>query len=199
MLAPVRVSAPAAMPVSLDEAKAHLRVIERDGNGDALPFEDDALLEAYIAAAVDHLDGWTGVLGRALVKQSWRQDYSGFGCLRLPLGPVASITKIENFDGDNVVQTVDPSVYVMRTDARGSYVDVVPGQSWPGHYSRPDAVSVTYVAGVDDADVPPAIKAAILLFAAHLYANREAVAETAMAELPLGFHALIAPYRRISV
>lgn len=199
MLAPVRVSAPAAMPVSLNEAKAHLRVMERDGNGDALPFEDDALIEAYIAAAVDHLDGWTGILGRALVTQSWRQDFSGFGCLRLPLGPVESITKIEHFDSDNVVRPVDPAAYILHTDARGSYVDLAPGQSWPSVYSRPDAVSVTYVAGVEATDVPPAIKAAILLFVGHLYANREAVGETVMAELPLGFHALVAPYRRIIV
>lgn len=188
MLAPVRVSPPATTPVSLTEAKAHLRVDHTD---------DDVLITSLIDAAVDHLDGWTGILGRALVTQSWRQDFAGFGCLRLPLGPVASITQIK-YLSENAEQTLSPAVYVLRADARGAYVDLASGQSWPGVYSRPDAVSVTYMAGAATAEVPAALKAAILLFVGHLYANREAVGET-QSELPLGYYALIAPYRRIGV
>jgi uncharacterized phiE125 gp8 family phage protein len=198
MLAPVRVSPPATTPVSLDEAKAHLRVIERDGDGNALPFEDDALITAFITAAVDHLDGWSGILGRALVTQTWRQDFDQFGCLRLPLSPVASITKIEYVDGDNALQTLADTVYTHHTDARGTYVALKPGQSWPTVYSRPDAVSVTYVAGTAAADVPAALKAAILLHVGQLYERREAAGE-AQTDIPFGYYALVARYRRIDV
>jgi uncharacterized phiE125 gp8 family phage protein len=190
MLAPVRVSQPTTTPVSLIEAKAHLRVDHND---------DDTLIGSLIAAAVDHLDGWSGILGRALVTQTWRQDFADFGCLRLALGPVASIEKIEYFDGDNANQTLADTVYTHFTDARGSYVDLKPDQSWPGTYSRPDAVSVTYVAGVPVNDVPAALKAAILLMVGNWYANREATTETTMTELPLGAYALIAPYRRVGL
>lgn len=189
MLAPVRTSAPASTPVSLAEAKASLRVDFSD---------DDDLITSLIAAAVGHFDGWSGTLGRALVTQSWRQDFGGFGVMRLPVGPVASIDEIEYFDSENEVQTVDGAVYTLRTDALGSYVDLKPGQAWPATYARPDAVSVTYVAGTAAAEVPAAIKTAILLMVGHLYANREAVGE-AKVELPLGVHALVAPYRRVGV
>lgn len=190
MFAPVRTSAPTSTPVSLADAKAHLRVDISD---------DDALITAYIAAAVDHLDGWSGILGRALVTQSWRQDFARFGCLRLSLGPVASITEIKYFDGDNAEQTLADSVYTHHSDALGTYVALKPDQVWPSTYSRPDAVSVTYVAGSAAADVPPALRAAILLMVGNWYANREATSEAAMAELPIGAYALVSPYRRIGV
>lgn len=190
MLAPVRTAAPGSTPVSVAEAKEHLRVDIGD---------DDNLITAYIAAAVDHLDGWSGILGRALVTQSWRQDFARFGCLRLPLGPVASITEIKYFDGDNAEQTLADSVYTHHSDALGTYVALKPDHAWPPTYSRPDAVSVTYVAGSAPADVPGAIKVAIFLMVGNWYANREATTEAAMAELPVGAYALVSPYRRIGV
>lgn len=199
MLAPVRTAPPVAAPVGLVEMKSHLRVIERDGDGVALPFEDDDLIKAYIAAAVDHLDGWAGILGRALVTQTWRQDYAGFGCLRLALGPVASVASVTYFDAANETQTLPPETYVKLTDARGAYLSLAPNATWPGTFGRPDAVSVTYVAGQPAADVPAPIKTAIMLLVGNWYANREASTETAMTVLPMGVQALLAPYRRVGV
>lgn len=200
MLAPVRTTAPASPPVTVNEAKEHLRVIVRDGAGVALPNEDDALIAAFIAAATDHLDGYTGILGRALVTQSWRQAFTGFGCMRLPLGPAASIAEIKYFDAAGIQQTIENTVYDLFSDARGAYVDLKPGQSWPSTFNRPDAVTVTYVAGVAAADVPPAIKVAIMLMVGNWYENREAVSVDFVAtQIPIGVYALIAPYRRIGV
>lgn len=199
MLAPVRTDPPSAAPVTLAELKAHLRVIERDGNGNVLPYEDDTLIEAYIKAAVDHLDGWAGILGRALVTQTWRQDFAGFGCLRLALGPVASVTSVTYFDAANETQTLPSATYVRLTDARGTYLGLAPNASWPRTFARQDAVSVNYVAGQAAADVPAAIKTAIMLLVGNWYANREAATETAMSVLPLGVQALLAPYRRVGV
>jgi len=191
MLAPVRTAAPAETPVSLTEVKAHCRV---DGN------DSDSVLTVLLSAAVDHLDGWTGILGRCLVTQTWRQDFGSFACLRLPLGPVASISALTYFDAaNNAQQTLSTDVYELRTDARGPYVGLKPNQSWPGLYSRPDAVSVTFVAGTAASAVPASIKAAILLLVSHWNENREAVTGGAMSQLPLGVSALIAPHRRVNV
>lgn len=190
MLAPVRTTPPGATPVSLTEVKAHCRVDDTDS---------DAVLTVLLNAAVNHLDGWTGILGRAMVTQSWRQDYGAFGRLRLPLGPVASITSITYYDGDNAQQTLADSVYVLRTDSLGAYVELKPDQSWPSAYSRTDAVSVTYVAGTEAADVPAALKAAILLMVSHWNENREAVSEGARMEVPMSANALIGPYRTVVI
>lgn len=188
MLAPVRTAAPATTPVTLAEAKAHLRVDHSD---------DDTLITGLIAAATDHLDGWTGILGRAVITQTWRQDYAGFGCtLRLPLHPVASVSGVTYYDADNAQQTLATSVYELLTDAGGPYISLKADQSWPGTKSRTGAVSVTFVAG--EATAPPAIKAAILITVAHLYDNRGSEGPEAMS-LPPAAGALIKPYRRVGV
>jgi uncharacterized phiE125 gp8 family phage protein len=192
MLAPVRTVAPTENPVTLTEAKAHLRVDHAD---------EDTLITALIAAATDHLDGYTGILGRALVTQTWRQDFEGFAPkLRLALRPVASVTSVTYFDGDNTSQTLSASIYGLFEDGAGPYIALDPDQTWPGSYRRVDGVSVTYVAGQAVAAVPQAIKHAILLTVGHWYANREAVSVgSTVAALPLGVDALIAPYRRVGV
>lgn len=191
MFAPVRTSAPATTPVSLTEVKAHCRV---DGT------DSDAVLTILLNAAVDHLDGWTGILGRALVTQTWRQDYCAFFTpLRLAVGPVASVTSVTYYDADNVQQTLADTVYALRYDALGAHIDLKVDQVWPGIYARADAISVTYVAGTAAADVPASIKAAILLLVSHWNENREAVTEGAMSELPLGVDRLIGTHRRINI
>ncbi|MCX5478457.1 head-tail connector protein [Kaistia geumhonensis] len=195
MLAPVLITAPAETPVSLAEAKAHCRVDHDD---------DDLLIEALILAAVGHLDGWSGVLGRALVTQTWRQDFFGFGStrcgpLRLALSPVSSISSLTYFEPSGAQQALSAGVYRLLTDERGPFVECVGDSTWPSTACRSDSVSVTYVAGVAAADVPAPIKAATLLIVGHLYANREAVAESTLAALPYAVDALIAPYRRVGL
>jgi uncharacterized phiE125 gp8 family phage protein len=191
MLSPVCTSAPATNPVTLTEAKSHCRVDHTD---------DDTLIGLLISAATAHLDGYAGVLGRALVTQTWRQDLESFSDpLRLALGPVASITSVTYYDADNAVQTLAGTVYGLFSDEFGAYLALKPDQTFPSVYSRRDAISVTYVAGVADSAVPAPIKHAILLMVGHWYANREAVAPGQMYDVPMAVDALIRPYRRVGV
>ena len=188
MFAPVRTVAPAATPVSLIEAKAHLRV-EVDA--------EDALITSLVQAATDHLDGYTGLLGRALVTQTWRQDFNDFTCkMRLPVKPVASIASVTYYDGENQQQTLSTDSYELLTDAGGPYIARKADEAWPSTKNRAAAVSVTFVAGSSAADVPAPIKAAILLLVGHLYHNREAVSSVDLTAVPMAVDALIAPYRR---
>lgn len=195
MLAPALITAPTDTPVSVEDAVAH---VNAQGAG------DDTIIEAFLNAAVERLDGHTGILGRALVTQTWRQDFPGFADrLRLPLATVASITHVKYYDGNNTLQTLSSTVYSLFKDGAGPYIELAPAQSWPGCYSRPDAVQVTFVCGSAVASVPAPIKAAILLMVGDLYAFRETaqVGSTAAAAIPMSMtvSALIAPYRRVGV
>lgn len=182
MLAPVRTVAPSITPVSLADVKRQLIVDHND---------DDLKLTALIAAAVDYLDGWTGVLGRCLVEQTWRQDYERFAtCLPLPLGPVIGIVTVSSDAG-----TVDPASYSFVTDAGGrSRVEFASGSSVSG------PVSVTYETGYPTTGgisaVPDGLKLAIVL---HVKMNYETMEPAARESYQRAFDALIAPYGRISL
>lgn len=186
MLAPVRTVAPATTPVSLSEAKAHLRVDHDD---------QDDLITAQIKAATAWLDGYAGILGRALITQTWRQDLAGFADrLPLPVSPVIAIVSVSYFDAGNVVQVLDPGVYDLLVEARGAHVTLRPGQSWPASFRSADAVSVTFTAGYGAAaDVPEPIRQAILLIVQRLFDGADTEIDVAIERT---VHALIAPYRR---
>lgn len=201
---PVLISPPDLPVVSLAEAKAHLRVDHDD---------DDALIEGLIRAATEHLDGWTGILGRCLVDQTWRQDFDRFvRDLCLPLGPVISIVSVTWRNPAGALATVPPSSYDLRTDAGGrSLVRFDNDFTFPGPLHESRAVAVTYRAGYETipaqegppivpakVTVPEPLRVAILLLAGHWYQNREAVGDP-QSELPFAVNALIAPYRRVGV
>lgn len=195
----MRVTAPAALPVSAEEAKAHLRVSHSD---------EDALIGAYLDAAISRLDGYAGILGRCLISQVWRQDYPGWpphGLFRLPLCDVTAIGGLKYSDADDVEQTVDPSLYQRHQDGLSSFLWLRSAFTAPSLYDdRLDPVRITFTAGYGDAAgaIPPAIKQAILLMIADFYENREDTVVGVgldVRPLPRGVDALIGPYRRVGL
>lgn len=196
MLRPVRVTPPAGGPiVTLDEIKRHCRV---DGT------DSDLLLPALVQAATDHLDGWSGILGRCLVSQEWRLDvgeWPACGKVRLPFPDVSSVA-IKYSDADNADQTVSSSLYDRFEDERSAVVAFRSGFSAPAlQADRPDPVRVTFTAGFGDITaVPQALKVAISLLAAHWFENREAVnIGNITSAVPMGFAQIVEPYRRVGL
>ena len=181
----VLVTAPTEQPVSLQDLKKH--VIAADFA------DDDAILQMYLDAAVNHMDGYSGMLGRALMTQEWAiQACEWRGCFTMPMKPIKGVV-LKYFDEANVEQTVPETTYRLS----GETVWVDSSFTRPKLYERGDAVSAVFTLGEDDpANVPAAIKAAILLMAAGLYANRENIGGTEFHQNP-AFDLLISPYRRM--
>lgn len=158
-------TAPAVTPVSLTEAKAHLAVTDSNS---------DTIIQLYLDAAVAHVDGAEGVLGRCLVTQTW--DYS-LDCfpdeITVPLPTLQSVTSVKYYDTDGVQQTWDSANYIVAGQR------IVPVDAWPDFDTdRPYPITVRFVAGYGlAAAVPAAIKAAILLYVGDSMANREAGGE----------------------
>jgi uncharacterized phiE125 gp8 family phage protein len=190
MLAPIRTVAPTGPILTIDEVKAHLRVDHAD---------EDQLIIGLIDAATAHIDGYNGILGRALVTQTWTVDFPTFrNRLDIPLGPIQSAT-IQYYDSTDVQRTLATSVYAVLSDGLGPYVALRYNQQWPQTYTRDDAVRITFVVGYGAAaSVPVAIRAAMLLLIGHWYDNRSTVSvgETA-SEMPVSAAALLAPFRRV--
>ena len=192
-MALTRIAAPAEAPVSLDEMKAQVRVLEAD---------DDALIQGLLDSAVGYLDGADGILGRCLVTQTWQQEFAAWGIgLRLPFPDVIGIT-IRYFDADGVLQVLASGEYELVEDDKGARL------RWKDSFSAPALapdmalpIRVEVTAGFGAAsDVPEPLKLSIKLLAAHWYENREAVQMAGgMNDVPLAFTALIAPWRRVGL
>jgi uncharacterized phiE125 gp8 family phage protein len=185
----VRTAAPGFVPVSVNEAKQNWRVDHSD---------DDTVIQGLLESAAGHIEE---VLGRALVTQTWRQDFAAFDDqLRLDIGNLIGVTSIVYYDGAGASQTLASTVYTAFTDDTGPYIALKPDQSWPTAAERDDAIRVTWTAGygATEASVPRKLRQAILLLGGHWYQNRSAVGE-ATQELPLSVSALIGSSRRIIV
>ena len=203
MLRPLLVTPPGDTPVSLDEAKAHLRV-------ESANTDEDDLITALVSSATAYLDGYSGILGRCLMPQTWRATFQSFlDCdeapislpgkvgptLRLPF-PGVTAAVVKYYDANNAQQTVDSSTYQILSDSLGSFVAFPYTYVPPNTYFRADAVSVDLTAGYADADsVPAPIKQAILLLVGDWYQSRETAQAGRIAALPYAVDALVEPFR----
>lgn len=183
-MTPIRVKPPSGLPVSLDELKKAANVDFPD---------DDLLLETYLKAAVEYLDGWNGILGRAILKQTYELTISEL-CGRLidiPFSPISDVAITYPRDGNVCTVSTDDYRIVATVNGTEIYLNQTELLLVP--------LTVTFTTGFgDDAkDVPNAIKVAILLLACHWYEHREATTSTVQTKLPFAVDALIAPYRRI--
>lgn len=179
----VTVVVPPAPIITLDEAKAHLRV---EGT------EDDDYITGLIAAATAWIDGPGGWLGRALGEQTLELRTRCFSrsVLDLPYPPIISVESVKYLDSSGVEQTIDPALYEVGL----SGVTAAYGTSWPTARSVEEAVRVRYVAGYADG-VPASIRHALLMLVAEFYARREATSADKPERLPFGVEALLAPHK----
>ena len=177
------VTPPTEEPVSLLEAKLHLRV-DFD--------EDDMLIASLITAARQAAETLTG---RQLTTARWRQVldcFPGPSLMGVPAGqaftlpghaillakaPVQSVVSINYLDMGSVNQTMPALTYTVDVACEPARITPVFGQIWPICLPQIGAVSVTFDAGYGTAaQVPEGIKSWIKLRVGSLYAHREEVA-----------------------
>ncbi len=174
------VTPPAEEPVSLAEAKLHLRV-DFD--------EDDALILALISAARQAAETLTG---RQFITSRWRLVLDRFAgpngrdcwpeesfsllshALLLFKCPVQAVISIRYLDMAGLQQTLEPSLYTVDTACEPARITPVFGETWPVSLPQIGSVSVTFDAGYGGASaVPEGIKSWIKLRVGSLYAHRE--------------------------
>lgn len=172
-------SAPSGEPITLAEARAQCRI---DGT------DEDALLTIYIAAARGKAEQYTG---RRLITQTWAQTLdafpSGSQAILLEVSPAASISSLQYIDTAGATQTLSSGAYVLDTGRAVARLTPTPDTEWPTADDRPNAVTITIVAGYGAAgtNVPSDLRAWMLLTIGFLYAQREAIDVTGKAaELP---------------
>ena len=186
---PQLITAPSVLPVSLAEVKSHLRIDHS---------LDDALLTVYLTAAINYIDGFSGILGRALCTQTWQQRYSEWGDLRLELLPVSSITQIAYMPESGAEVTVSAANYTLDSDEFGSFVRFSENHTFPALSTVPEPIRVQYIAGYGSAaSVPSPIKAAIMILTGHFYHQTGAPTQSVLSGSIFRLIDLVlAPYKR---
>jgi len=186
----IKVTAPTGNPVTLQEAKAHLNVTDDI---------DDPLITALIGTATEHLES---LLGRKLLTQRWELRLARFprGPIEVPLPPCLEIVSIVYLDANEDEQTLDlSSVRISGLGSmEGALVEARLSSPWPATATHPEAVKVRFDAGFGAAaDVPAALKTALLQHVAALYQTREAsyVGPANIEAVPHGYLDLIAPFQ----
>lgn len=182
---------PTTEPVTLAEAKLHLRI-----DGDV---GDDTLVAMLLAAARQWAEEYCR---RSFITQTWRLTLDAFppvpcagsysqllprlapatavsrarAAIALRRGPVASVTSVKYIDATGTLQTLASSEYSVDADALPPTIVPAYGKTWPTTRDQGAAVTVDYVTGYGAAGgaAPAPVRAAILLMLGDLYQNREA-------------------------
>jgi uncharacterized phiE125 gp8 family phage protein len=185
------ITAPSVNPVDSATVKAHLRVIGSS---------EDALITIYTDAATQALDGPNGLLGRALVTQTWEYVLDKFPSaeIKMPLPPIQTVTFVKYLDESGVEQTLDSARYQVDTAGDPGWI-VVDADGWPATMDTANAVTIRFVAGYGlAAAVPAPIKSAILLHVGDLFENRQIGAEKQLF-VNDAYDRLTYPYRKLGL
>ncbi|MCR4265351.1 head-tail connector protein [Nitratireductor sp. ZSWI3] len=177
---------PAVEPLTLAEAKAHLRIDHAS--------EDD-LLGGLLRAARQEVEKATG---QALIEQAWRlvlDDWPETATVLLRRTPVRSVLSVTVFDADGAGSVLDPADY--QLDAVSTPARLLLGNR-PGVGRALNGIEIDFTAGYGEAgaDVPDLLKRAILLLVAHWYEFRVGYgAADQPVSLPEGYRRLISTFR----
>ena len=186
----ILLSGPAVEPLSLDDAKAFLKVETSD---------DDDVIAALIAGARIHVEAQTR---RALVTQSWRLIRDAWPADGVPIlpAPLRSVSAVRVYRFDGSTQTIDSGSYDSDLSAAPAVLWFKTPPPAPGRVVA--GIEIDIIAGYGDtaADVPADLRQAIRLLVAHWYENRGMIAAgQTVGLLPASVNATLAPYRVLSL
>lgn len=173
-------------PVSLTEAKLHLKVDITT---------DDTLITNLIVAATQVSEEYTN---RFFINTVVNQTCSDFKELsELFKSKVSAVTHVKYYDSDNAQQVWASSNYVVNKEYEPCQINLVVDKSFPNIADRIDAVECRYTVGYGTAsDVPDVIKQAILLTLGNWYENRMSVITgRTTTEMPMSAKFLLDTYK----
>lgn len=166
-----------AEPVSLQQAKTHLRVTTRGDDSRILGLLKSArewvenqirrkLCTQTLALYLDGFPCWSPSSRQSLPlsRLGWWTVYA----IELPFVPVSAVNSITYFDATNQPVTIATNLYDVDLKSTPARIIPVFGAIWPLTYFRMNAVTITFVVGYAAA-IPESAKTAILLKLQELY------------------------------
>jgi uncharacterized phiE125 gp8 family phage protein len=182
----LRTVAPVGEPVSLSEAKVHLRLTTDS---------EDALLEGLIRAAREDVERATGL---ALIDQDWRMTMDAIppdGTVAIRRCPLKEVLAVTIYGSEGEARVVNPDDYSVDVVSRPARVVF---HAMPALSRTINGVEIDFRAGYGEAgtDVPDLLRRAILTLAAHWFEFRSAYGPGDQpVSYPQHYERLIAPFR----
>lgn len=191
-MALVLTSGPAIEPVTIAEAKAHLRIDDAS---------EDVLLSSLLLTSRLHVEA---ALGLALINQTWMlvlDRWPADGSIEIPIAPLQAVTavRVRNANANGTASVIPATSYL---------VDIVskpPRLVWnsgapalPGRLANGIEIDLAVGFGDSAQSVPAPLKHAILMLTAHWYEHRDPVEiGSVAARIPEAVSDLIQPFRKI--
>jgi uncharacterized phiE125 gp8 family phage protein len=158
---------PATEPITLVEAKAHLRVDFSD--------EDD-YIDTLIVSARRYCEAYCN---RVFITQTWRQNEDKWSNpIQLKVNPVISVTSLKYIDANESQQTITDNANNYQKDLNSDVAKIYDGlvNTFPAIGDSINPIEIITVCGYGAAaDVPDDIKHAIKFMVSYFYENREGV------------------------
>ena len=166
-MALVQTSGPPTEPVTVAEAKAHLRI---DGS------DEDTLIASLILTSRLHVET---ALGLALITQAWRLTLDRWPCTRdleLPLRPLQTIDEVRVLPAEGAAVVIDAADYIADVASVPPRL-VRTGVIWPQPGKAANGIEIDFTAGYGamPALVPAPIRQALLVLVAHWYERRDPI------------------------
>jgi uncharacterized phiE125 gp8 family phage protein len=183
-------SQPALEPISLAEAKAHLRLDTST---------EDLLITALISTARLQIEA---ALSIALIHQTWTyvlDRWPPTPNINLPLSPVAELLAVRTFDQDHLPTPQPLTAFQLDGSATPPRLRRNASTTAPTLRAM-NAIEISFIAGfgATPASVPAPIRQALLLLVAHWFEHRDpADAEQPATTIPDAISSLIAPWRPV--
>ncbi|MDK9697792.1 MAG: head-tail connector protein [Siculibacillus sp.] len=183
----ILIDPPAIEPVTLAEAKAHLRLTGSD---------DDDYVAAMITAARIQVESATR---RVLIDQTWRiyrDDWPSDGHVAIPIAPVKSIAAVTVYDADGEPTELAPTDRLLDVASQPARLVFTGAAPHPGRAVNGIEIDVVAGYGPSGLEVPQPLRLAVMTLVARWYEDREGLAYGIVpSRVAAAFEALVAPFR----
>ncbi|MEL6817444.1 MAG: head-tail connector protein [Pseudomonadota bacterium] len=187
-MASTLVTPPAVAPITLAEAKAHLRITHD---------EEDGLIEDLIGTATRFLNDNDGVCA---VRQTWRYYVDDVASVHsVHRYPVIGINSATAFDRDGNASLLEPDLMELEAKKRPAELcfDTAAIKDAAANGAE---VDIEFGFGDTPLEVPDTLKRALLVLVAHWYAFRADVApKDQPVSIPDQYKRLVASFRMIGL